>query len=200
MVSAGGSCSAALGSVGGKKWAPSRGASCFLVSPALSSPPIAVFLARERLAGKNHSNASSLEFDVVSLSDSMGWEVPLVKRALRQLQWDPRLRQGIGIPGFLTGGGEKKSLLHCRQLAGSRWVPDLGGHRFNQFLVPSDGRSEGKSGVMVEFGELSFHLRAYGDLTNQELDSVCDFLHRRVVAREKMALGQLRACFQAFQR
>uniref|UniRef100_A0A8C0ANB8 DNA 3'-5' helicase n=1 Tax=Buteo japonicus TaxID=224669 RepID=A0A8C0ANB8_9AVES len=120
------------------------------LTPAACSPPIAVFLARERLAGRNHSNASSLEFDVVSLSDSMGWEVPLVKRALRQLQWDPRLR-------------------------------------------------EGKSGVMVEFGELSFHLRAYGDLTDQELDSVCDFLHRRVVAREKMALGQLRACFQAFQ-
>uniref|UniRef100_A0A8B9MAA9 DNA 3'-5' helicase n=1 Tax=Accipiter nisus TaxID=211598 RepID=A0A8B9MAA9_9AVES len=120
------------------------------VAQRLDSPPIAVFLARERLAGKNHSNASSLEFDVVSLSDSMGWEVPLVKRALRQLQWDPRLR-------------------------------------------------EGKSGVMVEFGELSFHLRAYGDLTDQELDSVCDFLHQRVVAREKMALGQLCACFQAFQ-
>lgn len=77
------------------------------MSPALSSPPIAVFLAREHLAGRNHSNASSLEFDVVSLSDSMGWEVPLVKRALRQLQWDPRLRQGTGIPGFLVGGGEK---------------------------------------------------------------------------------------------
>ncbi|KAM9644875.1 ATP-dependent DNA helicase Q4 isoform 7-T7 [Morphnus guianensis] len=126
-----------------------------LRTAARSSPPIAVFLARERLAGRDHSNASSLEFDVVSLSDSMGWEVPLVKRALRQLQWDPRLRQ--------------------------------------------DGRSKGKSGVVVEFGELSFHLRAYGDLTDQELDSVCDFLHRRVVAREKMALGQLRACFQAFQ-
>ncbi|KAM9644870.1 ATP-dependent DNA helicase Q4 isoform 2-T2 [Morphnus guianensis] len=95
--------------------------------------------------------------------------------------------------------GGKKSLLRCRQPAGSRWVPDLGGHRFNQLLVPSDGRSKGKSGVVVEFGELSFHLRAYGDLTDQELDSVCDFLHRRVVAREKMALGQLRACFQAFQ-
>ncbi|XP_075560904.1 LOW QUALITY PROTEIN: ATP-dependent DNA helicase Q4 [Pelecanus crispus] len=120
---------------------------------ARSSPPIAVFLARERLAGRDHSHASSLEFDVVSLSDSMGWEVALVKRALRQLQWDPRLRQGTG----------------------------------------------GKSGVLVEFGDLSFHLRAYGDLTDQELDSVCDFLHRRVVAREKTALGQLRTCFQAFR-
>ncbi|KAM9302625.1 LOW QUALITY PROTEIN: ATP-dependent DNA helicase Q4 [Morus bassanus] len=122
---------------------------------AQSSPPIAVFLARERLAGRAHSHASSLEFDVVSLSDSMGWEVALVKRALRQLQWDPRLRQ--------------------------------------------DGRREGKNGILVEFGDLSFHLRAYGDLTDQELDSVCDFLHRRVVDREKAALGQLRACFQAFR-
>ncbi|XP_062424557.1 ATP-dependent DNA helicase Q4 [Rhea pennata] len=126
-----------------------------LRAAARSSPPVAVFLARERLAGRDHSRASSAEFDVVSLSDSMGWEVALVKRALRQLQWDPRLQQG--------------------------------------------GTGTGKSGVLVEFGDLSFHLRAYGDLADHELDSMCDFLHRRVVAREKAALGQLRACFQAFQ-
>ncbi|XP_014811592.1 PREDICTED: ATP-dependent DNA helicase Q4 [Calidris pugnax] len=122
---------------------------------ARSCPPVAVFLARERLAGRDHGDTSSLEFDVVSLSDSMGWEVPLVKRALRQLQWDPKLRQG--------------------------------------------GHKEGKSGVLVEFADLSFHLRAYGDLSDQELDTVCDFLYQRVVAREKTALGQLRACFRAFQ-
>nr|XP_013800584.1 PREDICTED: ATP-dependent DNA helicase Q4 [Apteryx mantelli mantelli] len=126
-----------------------------LRTAARSSPPIAVFLARERLAGRDHSRTSAVEFDVVSLSDSMGWEVALVKRALRQLQWDPRLQQG--------------------------------------------GRGTGKSGILVEFGDPSFHLRAYGDLADRELDSVCDFLHQRVVAREKMALGQLRACFQAFQ-
>ncbi|XP_065525170.1 ATP-dependent DNA helicase Q4 isoform X2 [Lathamus discolor] len=123
---------------------------------ARSSPPVAVVLARERLEGKEHVQSSSVAFDVVSLSDSMGWEVVLVKRALRQLQWEPRLRR-------------------------------------------DGGRSAGKSGVLVEFGDLSFHLRAYGDLSDEELDSVCDFLHQRVVAREKMALGQLRACFQTFQ-
>ncbi|XP_071594673.1 ATP-dependent DNA helicase Q4 isoform X2 [Heliangelus exortis] len=118
---------------------------------ARSSPPIAVFLARERLVGRDHGQSSSLEFNVVSLSDSMGWEVPLVKRSLRQLQWDPRLCRG------------------------------------------------GKSGILVEFEDLSFHFRAYGDLTARELDFLCDFLHGRVVAREKMALGQLQACFRAFQ-
>ncbi|XP_054023504.1 ATP-dependent DNA helicase Q4 [Dryobates pubescens] len=122
---------------------------------AQSSPPVAVFLARERLEGREWSHGSSLEFDVVTLSDSMGWEVALVKRDLRQLQWDQRLQRG--------------------------------------------GSKNGKSGVLVEFDDLSFHFRAYGDLSTDELDSVCEFLHQRVVAREKTALGQLRACFRAFR-
>ncbi|NWR40627.1 RECQ4 helicase, partial [Tachuris rubrigastra] len=115
---------------------------------ARSCPPLAVFLARERLEGREHRNSSAVEFDVVALSDSMGWEAALVKRQLRQLQWDPR---------------------------------------------------GGKSGILVEFGELSFHFRSYGDLSDQELDSTCQFLHRRVLSREKEALSQLRACFRAFQ-
>ena len=173
----------------GKNPASSHGADGFGVSPALSCPPVAVVLARERLAGKDRGLAGSLEFDVVSLSDSMGWETALVKRALRQLQWDPRLRRGTGVPGCLARGRSLPARGGCRIGAGltSSWYP-------------SGGHGEGKSGVLVEFGELSFHLRAYGDLTDWELDSVCDFLHRRVVAGEKTALAQLRACFRAFQR
>lgn len=68
-----------------------------MASLARSSPPVAVALARERLAGRDRSTANSLEFDVVALSDTMGWEPALVKRALRQLQWDPRLRRGTGF-------------------------------------------------------------------------------------------------------
>ncbi|KAK2512622.1 Recql4 [Columba guinea] len=126
-----------------------------LRAAARCSPPVAVALARERLAGKDRSAADALEFDVVALSDAMGWEPALVKRALRQLQWDPRLRRG--------------------------------------------DRGVGKNGILVEFGNLSFHLRAYGDVAAHELDSICDFLHRRVVGREKAALAQLRACFRAFR-
>ncbi|XP_064910736.1 ATP-dependent DNA helicase Q4 isoform X1 [Columba livia] len=126
-----------------------------LRAAARCSPPVAVALARERLAGKDRGAADALEFDVVALSDSMGWEPALVKRALRQLQWDPWLRRG--------------------------------------------DRGVGKNGILVEFGNLSFHLRAYGDLAAHELDSICDFLHRRVVGREKAALAQLRACFRAFR-
>ncbi|XP_031948607.1 ATP-dependent DNA helicase Q4 isoform X3 [Corvus moneduloides] len=56
-----------------------------------------------------------------------------------------------------------------------------------------------KSGIAVEFLEFSFHFRAYGDLSGRELDSVGEFLHGRVVSREKAALRQLRCCFRAFR-
>ncbi|XP_026265671.2 ATP-dependent DNA helicase Q4 [Urocitellus parryii] len=38
---------------------------------------------------------SSMEFDVVELVNSMGWEPALVQQALRQLQWDPEPRTGV---------------------------------------------------------------------------------------------------------
>lgn len=118
-------------------------------------PPIAVCLARERLAGKDHTHCSELEFNVVELADSMGWEVLPVKRALRQLQWNTEFQKGF--------------------------------------------RGTGRSGVFCEFSNLSFHLRSFGDLSDQELDMICEFLHQKVVTREKAALYQLQACFKAFQ-
>jgi len=53
---------------------------------------------------------------------------------------------------------------------------------------------------MVEFSSISFYFRSYGDLNDEEMDSVCDFLHRRVQAQERTQLYQLSACFKAFQR
>ncbi|NXF81551.1 RECQ4 helicase, partial [Sclerurus mexicanus] len=61
-------------------------------------PPLAAFLARERQAGRDVGNSGSVEFDVVELSDSMGWESGLVKRELRRLQWGERGgRSGIAV-------------------------------------------------------------------------------------------------------
>uniref|UniRef100_A0A4W4EI90 DNA 3'-5' helicase n=1 Tax=Electrophorus electricus TaxID=8005 RepID=A0A4W4EI90_ELEEL len=110
-------------------------------------PPVAVVLARRRLAGHKVEACDFLEFDVVELADTMGWQLPLVKRGLRQL----------------------------------RWVTEPGG------------------GVHVEFSALSFYLRSYGDLTSEELDGVCAFLHGRVQAQERTQLRQLQACFRAFR-
>lgn len=44
-------------------------------------------LARRRLAGERVETCDQLEFDMVEVADTMGWQLPLVKRGLRQLQW-----------------------------------------------------------------------------------------------------------------
>ncbi|XP_051872951.1 ATP-dependent DNA helicase Q4 [Pristis pectinata] len=118
-------------------------------------PAVAVALAKERLSGVDHTHSSSIEFDVVELADSMGWELLPVKRELRQLQW-MTTQCKRGIPGT------------------------------------------GKSGVLVEFSDLSFHFRSYGDLDHHELDGICEFLHHRVLSHEKSALLRLKSSFKSF--
>lgn len=93
-----------------------------------------------------------MEFNVVELVDSMGWELSSVRRSLHQLQWDQEPRSG---------------------------------------MLQS-------TGVLVEFGELAFHLRSPGDLTAEERDQICDFLYSCVQTREHKALARLRRIFQAF--
>lgn len=39
------------------------------------------------MAGERVGAHDQLEFDVVEVADTMGWQLPLVKRGLRQLQW-----------------------------------------------------------------------------------------------------------------
>lgn len=52
----------------------------------------------------------------------------------------------------------------------------------------------------MEFRETAFHLHSPGDLTAQEMDQICDFLHGRVQAREQEALTRLHHTFRAFHR
>ncbi|KAK2830464.1 hypothetical protein Q5P01_018395 [Channa striata] len=113
-------------------------------------PPVAVVLARKRMAGEQVETCDQLEFDVVEVSDTMGWQLPLVKRGLRQLQW-------------------------------------------------STDRAGGRSGIHVEFSSPSFYFRSYGDLSDEEIDRVCQFLHNRVQDQERTQLYQLTACFKAFK-
>ncbi|KAL4690204.1 hypothetical protein H8957_004129 [Semnopithecus entellus] len=114
-------------------------------------PPLAACLA-QRLPEDPGQGSSSVEFDMVKLVDSMGWELASVRRALCQLQWDREPRTGV----------------------------------------------RRRTGVLVAFTELAFHLRSPGDLTAEEKDQICDFLYGRVQARERQALARLRRTFQAF--
>uniref|UniRef100_A0A8C5KT30 DNA 3'-5' helicase n=1 Tax=Jaculus jaculus TaxID=51337 RepID=A0A8C5KT30_JACJA len=56
-----------------------------------------------------------------------------------------------------------------------------------------------RTGVLVEFRELAFHLHSPGDLTAEEKDQICDFLYTRVQAREHKALAHLRQIFKVFR-
>ncbi|KAJ0055103.1 hypothetical protein NL108_009036, partial [Boleophthalmus pectinirostris] len=120
-------------------------------------PPVAVVLARMRMVGQRVEVLDQVEFDVVEVADTMGWQLPLVKRGLRQLQWS----SGNLICVFYGVGG--------------------------------------RSGVMVEFSAPSFYFRSYGDLSNEEMDQVCHFLHNRVQSQEATQLYQLTSCFKAFK-
>ncbi|XP_058421163.1 ATP-dependent DNA helicase Q4 [Diceros bicornis minor] len=60
---------------------------------ACRCPPLAVYFARQPPENTG-GNSSSVEFDMVQLADSMGWELAPVRQALRQLQWDPEPRTG----------------------------------------------------------------------------------------------------------
>ncbi|XP_073338845.1 ATP-dependent DNA helicase Q4 isoform X2 [Pagrus major] len=111
-------------------------------------PPVAVVLARRRMAGERVESCDQVEFDVVEVADTMGWQLPMVKRGLRQLQWS-------------SAGG--------------------------------------RSGIHVEFSSISFYFRSYGDLSDVEMDRVCQFLHNRVQNQERTQLYQLTACFKAFK-
>ncbi|NXM90310.1 RECQ4 helicase, partial [Oenanthe oenanthe] len=65
--------------------------------------------------------------------------------------------------------------------------------------IPWESRKAGKSRIQVEFWELSFHFRAYGDLDSQELDSSWEFLNSQIISREKSELRRLQRCFRTFQ-
>lgn len=135
-------------------------------------------LARRRIAGEQVETCDQLEFDVVEVADTMGWQLPLVKRGLRQLQWSTG--KGAG-----ANNGAKRRTLPLKTSLTATNVSVSGG---------------GRSGVLVEFSSLSFYFRSYGDLSDEELDRVCQFLHNRVQKQEKTQLYQLTACFKAFKR
>ncbi|XP_033616686.1 ATP-dependent DNA helicase Q4 isoform X2 [Fukomys damarensis] len=139
---------------------PATYARCHLYCPgganqlqalARRCPPVAACWARWPPENTKQGSCS-MEFNVVELVDSMGWELSSVRQSLHQLQWDQEPRSG---------------------------------------MLQS-------TGVLVEFGELAFHLRSPGDLTAEERDQICDFLYSCVQTREHKALARLRQIFQAF--
>ncbi|XP_066121459.1 ATP-dependent DNA helicase Q4 [Saccopteryx bilineata] len=61
---------------------------------ARGCPALAVCLAQQPPEDTG-GGSSSVEFDMVKLVDSMGWELAPVQKALRQLQWDSEHKTGV---------------------------------------------------------------------------------------------------------
>lgn len=57
-----------------------------------------------------------------------------------------------------------------------------------------------KSGVLVEFTDLAFHLRTPGDLTDDELDDIVDFLNERVQTQESTEIFQLNNFYETLSK
>ncbi|KAG8200495.1 hypothetical protein JTE90_000573 [Oedothorax gibbosus] len=57
-----------------------------------------------------------------------------------------------------------------------------------------------KTGALVEFSELSFHINAPGNLSGEDLDAVLDFLHNKVTSAEESELKNLKLLFSVFQK
>ncbi|ELU14701.1 hypothetical protein CAPTEDRAFT_176954 [Capitella teleta] len=118
-----------------------------LLAIAKKCPPVAVAIARARRRGVTMSHCNELDFNVIEVADSMGWESGPVKRELKMLQWE------FGVSG------------------------------------PT------KTGVMVEFSDLGFHVRSPGDLSEDEVDEIVGFLTERMQTQERTELFQLQKFF-----
>ncbi|GFY72971.1 ATP-dependent DNA helicase Q4 [Trichonephila inaurata madagascariensis] len=57
-----------------------------------------------------------------------------------------------------------------------------------------------KTGVMVEFSDLAFHVLSPGNLSGEENDAILDFLHSKVLTTEKTELQNLTLLFSMFQK
>lgn len=79
----------------------------------------------------------------------------------------------------------------CRELRALQW---------NTSLSSDNSLSNmGQSGMLVEFSDLSIHIRAPGDLSDSERDSICDFLEDRILAEERSQLQQLHFVYDSLK-
>jgi len=79
----------------------------------------------------------------------------------------------------------------CRELRALQWNTSLSRDHSLTGL--------GQSGILVEFTDLSMHIRVPGDLSDEERDYVCDFLEDRIQAEERSQLQQLQFVYDSLR-
>eukprot|EP00058_Branchiostoma_floridae_P014377 XP_002599865.1 hypothetical protein BRAFLDRAFT_95555 [Branchiostoma floridae] len=144
---------------------------------ARTNPIIAAAVAMGRKKGVDHSTSNRLEFNVVELADRMGWDLEPVTFNL----CTHRLKFNVVELADRMGWDLEPVRRDIRALKWKR--TNTGGYQ--------------RTGLLAEFTDVSFLLRAPGDLTDDQLEEVSDFLYGRVESQERTELRQLKAVFQA---
>lgn len=134
-------------------------------------------IAMDLMSGNTQQNSQVIEFPVIHIASTIGWDSGIVKRELMNLEWSK------GIYVFKRDVTAAQSIF------------------FNSGPVcfPVNGNSR-RSGIKVEFSELGFRFKAPGNLPPEKLDAALDFLYDRVMKQEQSALIQLHTIFSAVTR
>jgi len=67
-------------------------------------------------------------------------------------------------------------------------------------LQDADGSCVGRSGINIEFKDLSFLVRSTKKCTDEFLDEITDALHKRVITQERKELSQLKQCYETMHK
>lgn len=68
----------------------------------------------------------------------------------------------------------------------------------NRLRLFSENDRPKKSGLIVNFSDLGFHVLSSGNLTAEQMDDALDMLSSTVQSQEKKALYQLETCHETF--
>ncbi|KAI5645395.1 DEAD/DEAH box helicase domain-containing protein [Phthorimaea operculella] len=97
----------------------------------------------------------------------------------------------------------KKSIIEFNVIevaAAIGWESGMTKYHLKNLEWISEGGSSRRSNLKIEFNTLGFRIKAPGDLSPSELDSILDELHDSVLTQEKTMLYQLEESHKAFSK
>lgn len=101
-------------------------------------------------------------------------------------------------PGIMTSSVLEFNVIEVAAAIG--WESGITKYQLKNLEWNTELGTSQRSHLKVEFNTLGFRVRARGDLSPSELDSILDDLHNSVISQEKARLYQLEECNIAFHK
>ncbi|KAJ8713494.1 hypothetical protein PYW07_013864 [Mythimna separata] len=101
-------------------------------------------------------------------------------------------------PGIMTSSVIEFNVIEVAAAIG--WESGVTKFQLKNLEWNTESGTSQRSHLKVEFNTLGFRIRARGDLSPTELDSILDDLHNSVISQEKARLYQLEECNIAFHK